>query len=117
MRVYSFFLVGISSMSLLSCSTMSGQHRHERGSVVALDSATEAHICIGGVGLSPGKKVKVFDSVCRQATIDDVNRLRSRLICEKVYAGDAEIIEVSSEHFSKVRSLGNLSLKVGQVVE
>ncbi len=116
MKLSSFGLLCIASFTLFSCATMGGKHRHERGSVVALDSATEAHVCIGSENTTIGKRVQVFDSVCNQETFDDVRRPRTRTVCEKVLRGEAEIIENATEHFSRVRAIGNLALKVGQII-
>lgn len=108
-----------SGMFLLSsCATISGKHHHTRGSVVALDSEEEAHVCLGEKEIKPGDRLSVYESVCKSEISDDGPRVAiRRTTCERIARGEVEVVENSGSHFSKVRALSGLKLKEGFILE
>ena len=110
-----FFYVAI-ALLLAACSSMPS-HKHSRGTVVTLDSPGEAHVCLGSSEVRTGDRLKVFKSACSRETRDGGDRPKSRVVCEKNLVGEVEVIENNGEHFSKVKTVGDLTLEEGLIVE
>lgn len=117
MKMKSLFTIVLGLTVLSACATTSGGHSHVRGSVVTLDSSQEGHVCLGRSEVAPGEKMNVFESVCKTELVDGENKPRSKTVCQKIARGDVEVVEQLSEHFAKVRSLGDLKLKEGFIIE
>ena len=104
------------SFFMSACSTLSG-HDHARGTVVLSDDGKEAHVCLGNKEVKIGDKVEVFEAICKKEHVAVIRSPRYRTKCEKVARGQAEVVDVSDEHYSRVHAFGDLLLKEGQIVE
>lgn len=103
---------------LSSCATTSVEHHHTRGSIVALDSADEAHVCLGEKEVKPGDRLNVYESVCKSEFSDVGRRSSFKLTtCERIARGEVEVVENSGNHFSKAKAHSGLKLKEGLILE
>lgn len=116
MKTRRIWLVAVAPVVLGACATMSG-HGHTRGTVVLSDDGKEAHVCLGEKEVKVGDKVDVFEAVCKKEQVALIRSPRYQTKCERVARGQAEVVEVSDEHYSKVKAFGDLSLEEGQIVE
>ncbi|MEQ1722197.1 MAG: hypothetical protein ABL930_03415 [Pseudobdellovibrio sp.] len=104
------------------CATQS-KHEHTSGSIVALDSKTEAHVCLTSSSPNIGELVDVFEVVCIKTKIEKDSSLKRppnqefTTTCKRQKRGHAKIVENSDNHFAKVRSEGSLELKEGYLIE
>lgn len=100
------------------CASLS-QHEHARGSVVALDSPTVAHVCMNSSEVKQGEQLPMFQIVC---TSKKMNQTRfsegtESTTCTKVSRGMAEVIENSSLHFIKIKAMTDATIQVGYIIE
>lgn len=106
------------------CAT-SQKHNHMSGSIVALDSKTEAHVCLTSTNSIIGDLVDVYEVVCskekNEPDLSGISVTKKQTTysttCKKIRRGHAKIVENMPDHFSKIISLGNLELKEGFIVE
>lgn len=101
-----------------SCASMK-EHKHARGSIVALDSKTEAHVCMDSSEVKEGEKLSLFESVCvtKQKRMGKNGEAMDYTTCEKVSRGVAEVVKASDPHFIKIKALDNATFQEGFVVE
>lgn len=111
-----FWLWLVAPFLMNACATLSG-HDHARGTVVLSDDGKEAHVCLGNKEIKVGDKVEVFDAVCKKEQVAVIRSRRYQTKCEKIARGQAEVVDVADEHYSRVHALGDLLLKEGQIVE
>lgn len=94
-------------------------HSHRQGSVVFLDSPEEGHVCLGEGEVSPGDKVNFYKSECVQEIHPTGGKLSSRMQtkCKKVEVGKGYVVNVSDDHFSRVKAEDGTKLATGYIVE
>lgn len=92
-------------------------HNHSSGSVLLTDHDGGAHVCLGEGEVNVGDAVDVFDVSCEQKMQSTVRTARVKTVCKKTRLGDAKVVEVTDDHFSRIEPKGALQLKAGQVVE
>lgn len=110
-----FFLA---ALSLTGCASLQS-HEHARGSVVALDSPTQAHVCMSSKEVQTGDQVSIFESVCtsKKKKSSKYSEESQVTTCTKVLRGEGEITESADPHFVKVKALADLTFKEGYIVE
>lgn len=107
---------------LSSCSTIP-KHEHTSGSIVALDSNTEGHVCLTSNSSTLGELIDVYEVVCTKVKTEteSVNKKtgtqKYSTVCNKIKRGHARIIENTDQHFSKIRAEESLELKEGFLIE
>ncbi len=92
-------------------------HNHSSGSVLLTDHDGGAHVCLGEGEVSVGDAVDVFNVNCEQKMQSTVRTARVKTVCKKTKLGDAKVVEVTDDHFSRIEPTGALQLKAGQIVE
>ncbi len=108
---------------LISGCASTSKHEHTSGSIVALDSKTEAHVCLTSNSSTMGELVDVYEVVCVKSKIENDSTLKMKATqsystsCKRQKRGHARIVENSDKHFSKVRSEDSLELKEGYLIE
>jgi hypothetical protein len=107
---------------LNGCASTS-KHEHTSGSIVALDSKIEAHVCLTSDGSTLGELIDVYEVVCTKVKAE-ASSISTRTgvpkyttTCNKVKRGHARVIENTDKHFSKIRAEENLELKEGFLIE
>lgn len=114
--------LGVMTLILSGCASTS-KHEHTSGSIVALDTKTEAHVCLTSNSSTMGELVDVYEVVCVKSKIENDSSLKKQAAqsyttnCKRQKRGHARIIENSDKHFSKVRSEDSLELKEGYLIE
>lgn len=114
--------LGAIALLISGCASTS-KHEHTSGSIVALDSKTEAHVCLTSNGTTLGELVDVYEVVCVKSKIENDSSLKKQATqsyttsCKRQKKGHARIVENSDKHFSKVRSEDSLELKEGYLIE
>lgn len=108
---------------LLSGCASTTKHEHTSGSIVALDSKTEAHVCLTSNSSTMGELVDVYEVICVKTKAENDSSLNRPVTqkftttCKRQKKGHARIVENSDNHFSKVRSEDSLELKEGYLIE
>lgn len=109
-------------MTFTSCASTT-KHEHTSGSIVALDSKTEAHVCLTSSNSALGELIDVYEVICAK-TKNEASSLNLKTgvpkyttTCNKIKKGHARIIENTDKHFSKIRAEENLELKEGFLIE
>lgn len=94
-------------------------HSHQRGSVVFVDSPSEGHICMGKSEVTPGDRVSFFKTECSSASaMGEEGRSRgARTTCKKISIGEGRVVDVSDDHFSRVKAGEGVTLSAGYIVE
>lgn len=107
---------------LSSCASVT-KHEHTSGSIVALDSKSEAHVCLTSGISTLGELIDVYEVVCTKSKTE-ANSVSTRTgvpkyvtTCSKVKRGHARIVENTDKHFSKIKAEENLELKEGFLIE
>ena len=95
------------------------RHEHARGSIVALDSPTVAHVCMNSSEVKQGEQLSMFQSVCTTKKKNPTRHSESTetTTCTKVSRGMAEVIENSDPHFIKVKAVTDATIQEGYIVE
>ena len=109
----------VSSQIFLSGCVSFQNHEHALGSIVALDSGTEAHVCMKSSEVKQGEQLSLFQSVCttKKKKASKFSEATERTTCEKVSKGFVEVVEISSPHFIKVKAVSNSIFEEGYFVE
>lgn len=109
----SYCILLLFTVFALGCS-----HIHPRGTVVFLDNGKEGHVCLGHKEVKAGDKVQIYRSVCSPKERAGGRDGGSMTIsCEKKSIGEGVVIENTGEHFARIRSLGDIPLETGLIVE
>jgi len=111
-------MMGILSLVVLSLSGCANlqTHEHARGSVVALDTPTEAHVCMNSSEVKQGEQLLLFKTVC--ITKKTGGKFSTeQTTCDKVSKGFAEVTENNKPHFIKVKAMNDAVLEEGYIVE
>lgn len=95
------------------------KHDHSRGSVVALDTDSTAHVCMSANAVQVGEQLDTFKITCKKnkAPASKAKETYEATTCQKDFLGKVEVTELVDEHFIKVRPKTVLSLSEGLVVE
>ena len=119
------YIIPIVVLVLLSSCASTTKHEHTTGSIVALDSKTEGHVCLTSNNSTLGELVDVYEVICTKNKVDsDADNTGSKNLavkyattCNKFKKGHARVIENSDKHFSKIRSEEALELREGFLIE
>lgn len=117
------YLIYLTAFVFLNSCVSATKHEHTSGSIVALDSKTEGHVCLTSNSSILGELVDVYEVVCAKQKIETdsggikAGSPKSVTTCNKVKRGHARIIENMDRHFSKIRAEENLELKEGFFIE
>ncbi len=102
-------VAGMSSVVLLvGCA-----HGTMRGTVAMKVSDREGHVCLGDKEVKAGDHVAFFENRCSSGG----GREGSGPNCEKIKIGDGEVVRPLNEHYSVVKSFGDVKLEEGNIVE
>ena len=113
-KMYS--ILSITILAISGCAT-SQKHDHARGSIVALDSPTEAHVCMNSSEVAIGEQVSLYKPVCKTSPPKGRLNPTSQTTCKKEPKGFAEVIETSDAHFIKVKAVDDAVFEEGFVIE
>lgn len=103
------------ALGLSGCANLQ-THEHARGSVVALDTNTEAHVCMNSSEVKQGEQLLLYKTVC--ITKKSGGKFPTdQTTCDKVSKGFAEVTENSKPHFIKVKAMNDAVLEEGYIVE
>jgi len=92
-------------------------HSHIGGSVLHKEGDGSAHICLGENLVKQGDKMAVYDVKCDSGRRGTELKPTPRRVCKKTKVGEATVVEVTDEHFSRIQPIGQIELEKGQVVE
>lgn len=92
-------------------------HSHIGGSVLHREADGSAHICLGENLVKQGDKMAVYDVKCASGRRGTEFKPTPRLVCKKTKVGEATVVEIADEHFSRIEPIGQVDLEKGQVVE
>ncbi len=110
MSILSLAILGLSGCANLQT------HEHARGSVVAMDTPTEAHVCMNSTEVKQGEQLSLFKTVC--VTKKTGGKFPTEQTnCDKVSKGFAEVTENSKPHFIKVKAMNDAVIEEGYIVE
>lgn len=103
---------------LVGCASVQ-KHEHARGSIVALDSPKEAHVCMNSSEVNEGEQLSLFQSVCamKKKKAGKFSEERETTTCTKVPKGTAEVIEKTDTHFIKIKAVNDTIFEDGYIVE
>ena len=119
------YIIPIVVLMLLSSCASTTKHEHTTGSIVALDSKTEGHVCLTSNNSTIGELVDVYEVICTKNKVDaDADYIGSKKLtakyattCNRFKKGHARVIENSDKHFSKIRAEEALELREGFLIE
>lgn len=116
-------LIYLAAFLFLTACAGTPKHEHTSGSIVALDSKMEAHVCLTSDSSILGELIDVYEVVCTKVK-SEASSVGTRTgvpkyttTCNKVKRGHARIVENTDKHFSKIRAEENLELKEGFLIE
>lgn len=111
-------VLSVAILNFFGCASFKN-HKHATGSVVALDSAKEAHVCMDSAEVKPGDKLSLFQSICtsKERKLGHKGESLEQTTCTKVSRGFVEVISTPDPHFIKVRALGEAVFEQGFIVE
>ena len=112
------FVFPLRGLVYTGCSSLQ-KHGHARCGIVALDSSTQAHVCMSPSEVDKGDQLFLFQSVCakRQIPGGKYSDYADQTTCTKVSKGSVEVMENSDPHFIKVKALSGATFKEGDIVE
>ena len=122
MNITQVVFLGAVALIMSGCASQP-KHEHTSGSIVALDSKTEAHVCLTSNSSTVGELVDVYEVVCVKTKVENDSSLKRpatqsfTTTCKRQKRGHARIVENSDNHFSRVRSEESLELKEGYLIE
>lgn len=115
------YIVLLSLSAFLSGCASESRHEHTAGAIVALDSKTEAHVCLTSSSATLGELVDIYEVVCTKTKAEPdyskPTKSATYKSCNRVKKGHARIVENSDKHFCKVKSEADLELKEGFLIE
>lgn len=83
---------------------------------MALDTNTEAHVCMNSSEVKQGEQLLLYKTVC--ITKKSGGKFPTdQTTCDKVSKGFAEVTENSKPHFIKVKAMNDAVLEEGYIVE
>lgn len=112
------FIFSMAILGVSGCVSFQN-HEHARGSVVALDSSTEGHVCMSSSEVKQGEQLSLFQSICttNERKAGRYTKATEQTTCIKVSKGAAEVIENSDPHFIKIKAMMGFTLETGFIVE
>lgn len=104
--------------NLFGCASVKN-HKHATGSVVALDSSKEAHVCMDSAEVKQGDRLSLFQSICttKEKKIGHKGESTEQTTCSKVPRGFVEVMSIPDPHFIKVKAIGDAVFEQGFIVE
>ncbi len=108
----------LSFLGLASCAS-SQIHEHSLGSIVALDSPSQGHVCLVGSQVTKGEQLSLYQNVCtaKRKPRGRLGDIRNLPRCERIQRGFVDVVENTDPHLVKVKALGDVALKEGDLVE
>lgn len=111
------FLIPV--LSFIGCAS-APKHLHAQGSVVALDSANEGHVCMNATSVEIGEKLSLAETTCKLSKTTANGKYSDEVsvnVCSKTAKGTVEVMGMADPHFIKVKSVSGVNLREGDVVE
>lgn len=111
-------LISASIFVISGCASFQ-RHEHARGSIVALDSPKEAHVCMNSSEVIEGERLSLFQSVCvtKKKKAGKLSEESQTTTCTKVSKGTAEVVGKTDPHFIKIKAVNDAIFEEGYIVE
>lgn len=108
---------GLALCAFIFLLSTSCSHTHVSSSVIHAEPDGTAHVCLDSELLKIGDVVEIYNVACSNEMKGTVRRPTYGTVCERQHAGQARVVEKNDEHFSQIRPIGDLKLKIGQIVQ
>lgn len=115
-KIFNFIFLITAIPVLSGCGNDSG-HGHTKGSIVTSQSGQIAQVCEEGQEVKIGDRLEIYESNCTNTGKNIFKKTKIKNSCVKIPKGQAEIVEISDSHFSKIKAIDSVILKAGQTTK